>query len=790
MEKKSLTVLNIVSANAIEASPDLNVSGILQRVSGVTIDKGSSGEGEYAVLRGMDKRYNYTLVNGVKIPSPDNKNRYVPLNIFPGELLDRLEVSKSLTPDMEGDAAGGVINMIMKDAPSRRTFNINLSTGYSSNLFNDKITKFDKTDITGHSPRGKHGSDYSASVGDFRNGTSKLSSKQAIPDIIGGMVFGDRFFSEKLGMIAALSYQKRTKRTESVFFNDIMNQTETNVRLTSINERTYSEEQTQYGAHLKFDYYFSENNKLEWCNSIIGSRNAQTREGITTNLSLNYNPEVGNALQNIQTRSRISNQDILASTLKGEHSLSRFFTFDWATVASFAINERPDQTYINLENLMQSNESLVTAENAERRWEKNTVRDFAGYLNLKYLKKFDNSDLSFKTGGMYRDKKRTNDFVTYRFTPSAETRPVMGNDFNTIDEIDWKLVNPKGSVGPLNYEASENIAAGYVMGTFENKYFNIITGVRVEHTLQSYIMEFPNADDSPEGKQDYYDILPSLALKFKAGDKNNIRASYFRSVNRPGFFEIVPYSIINEDYTEYGNKDLKRAVIDNVDFRWEFFPSNNEQIMSGVFYKKITDPIEYAYYTKNSRQFGYGPANLGDAINVGLELDFIKYIRNFGIKANYTYTHSAITTPKTLYTTDENGVLKREEVDQTRPLVNQAPHVANLSLLYKSTKYNFDAQIAGVFTGEKIIIASHYLDSDYWEQANFNIDFSAEKRFRTGFSVFIKANNLLPRPSRRYIKGTNEYNKAFPMQNTYTDKTLIREDLNYTSIMVGFRYKM
>ena len=60
-------------------------------MSGVTVERNSSGEGQYAILRGMDKRYNYTLVNGVKIPSPDNKNRFVPLDIFPSEMLDRLE---------------------------------------------------------------------------------------------------------------------------------------------------------------------------------------------------------------------------------------------------------------------------------------------------------------------------------------------------------------------------------------------------------------------------------------------------------------------------------------------------------------------------------------------------------------------------------------------------------------------------------------------------------------------------------------------------------------------------
>lgn len=80
----------------------------------------------------MDKRYNYTLVNGVKIPSPDNKNRFVPLDIFPSEMLDRLEVTKSLTANLEGDGIGGAVNLVMKDAPSERQFTVNLSTGYNA----------------------------------------------------------------------------------------------------------------------------------------------------------------------------------------------------------------------------------------------------------------------------------------------------------------------------------------------------------------------------------------------------------------------------------------------------------------------------------------------------------------------------------------------------------------------------------------------------------------------------------------------------------------------------------
>jgi len=110
--------------------PDITAAGALQRISGVTMQRTSnSGEAQYAIIRGMDKRYNYTLVNGIKIPSPDNKNRYVPMDIFPSELLARIEVIKALTPDMEGDAIGGAMNLVLKDAPEKLLVKATVSMG-------------------------------------------------------------------------------------------------------------------------------------------------------------------------------------------------------------------------------------------------------------------------------------------------------------------------------------------------------------------------------------------------------------------------------------------------------------------------------------------------------------------------------------------------------------------------------------------------------------------------------------------------------------------------------------
>ena len=437
VERTSANILNIMSANSIEVSPDLDVAGVLQRMSGVVLDKGSSDNQQYAILRGMDKRYNYTLVNGVKIPSPDDANRYVPLNIFPSDLLDRLEVTKSLTADMEGDATGGVVNMVMKNAPSRFTFNANIAAGYNTSNIEHKFTGFDHGNITTEAPREAFGTDYSATLGDFKKGTTTLDYYHPMPDIVAGITVGSRLFDNRFGFIFAGSLQNNYRTKSSLFFTDNMYQRETAVRLSDMRERTYSEQQLQTGLHLKLDYTFNVNNDIEWYNAFFSNISNQVRESAETNLSLNYDPENGDMLQTLETRARQTKQRIFASTLTGHHNNLLFdgFSIDWTAEYADARYNRPDNTYTNLENLVQSNVSVITADNGQRRFEHNSDRDIAGYLNLKYDRKIGRFDLSAKVGGMYRDKSRDNTHITYNFTPGGASRPVMGEDFNSIDQI-------------------------------------------------------------------------------------------------------------------------------------------------------------------------------------------------------------------------------------------------------------------------------------------------------------------------------------------------------------------
>lgn len=797
IEQRSLQLINVVSGRAIEASPDLTVAAVVQRVSGISLERSSSGEGQYAIIRGMDKRYNYTLVNGVKIPSPDNKYRYVPLDIFPAELLERLEIYKTLTPNMEGDAIGGAVNMVMKDAPEKLQLNANLAAGYSQLFIDRKFMGFDASDINHKSPYEINGKSYKATPSDFTKGPIDYTSKHPAPSVVGGISIGNRYFNNKFGILLAGSYQDNYRGNNSTFYGSSVVSTDKVSKVTSKEERQYSEHNKRYGAHAKLDYAFNPNHKLSFYNAYVNLNSQQLRDVKSVDFSSGYDPENGNAKLNYATRSRLTEQQIYNSTLQGNHQLiPEKLKIHWSAVYSFAKNDVPDQNNINAlgirENFVDRRTYIPAIGDAyTHRWERNTEEDKAGYIDITYKVAVADSKIEFAAGGMYRDKQRSNFFNQYIFTNSNPTA-LYGVDFNKYTDITWTVKNQTGAVdNALTYDASEKLSTGYGMVTLNNKDLEVIAGLRVEHTDQGYKMLFPAAELRPYGSQVYTDFLPSINLKYKLNEQQQLRASYFRALNRPGFYELVPGTgLIQDDYKEKGNPDLKRATADSYDLRYEFFPNGNDQLLVGAFFKNIKNPIEYSFQADPIRPQDtyYLPGNFGNARNYGLELDYIKFFHEFGIKANYTYTHSRITTPKNSRIRDEQGDLKTISVDQTRPLYGQSEHIGNISLLYKGGKKGFDAQLAAAFTGPRINTVSQFLDNDLWQQGFVQMDASAEKRFKNKLSIFVKAGNLLNTPAKLFIKGTNPANAGLTTESN--GKTVIRVDYYKQTYLLGLRYKI
>jgi len=818
-ERTSSNLLNVISARSIELSPDQNVANVVQRMPGVTLDKSSSGVGQYAMLRGMDKRYSYTLINGIKIPSTNSKHRYVPLDIFPSDLVDRVEVSKVLTPDMEGDAISGAVNMIMKNAPDRFTVKANMYAGYAQYFSNNDYLYFDTKPIHLKSPYEENPQGYLATPADFPKENLDVKNDIETPVNFGaGLTIGDRFFHNKLGIIFAGSYQNMYKGTNSTLFGSDISLDGNNLPLlTDYRIRSYSNKTASYGLHSKIDFQFNPNHRIQLYTAYMDFENLQVRETDNINLQVSYDPENGTFTRTHSSRLEYNIQNLLNNTLQGDHKFGRHFSVNWSAVYSKADNSTPNQTTVsyntNLKDSARYNWYIDPKNGSQRLWRHNSDLDKAGYLNLKYTASIGGAKAEFSAGGLYRRKTRTSFYNNYTINPYYPEKITVkynaagkiisridtsayagyGYDWNRYSEVKWdKLINPGGAVATSeNFDAQEYMTSAYGMFFLDFSRLEVKGGLRFEQTQQGYSMKYPIGEAHPHQDTTYNDFLPSLIFRYSLTASQNLHLSYYRATNKPGFLEIVPCPIVGDDYTSRGNFDLRQAVADNFDLRWELFSAGLDQFMAGVFYKDIKDAIEYSFVgvQGNSHEVNLTPINVPEAKNYGLEIDFIKFYREFGIKGNYTYTSSNITTEKLAHLT---GVISRDSVatlSEKRPLYGQSAHVGNISLLYKNVKNGLNAQLAFSYTGDRIYNVSEYINNDQWQKGFWQMDASAEKSFKSGWGIFVKAHNLLNTHVLVYIKGSNPENAEFP-EHEITDKnTFIRDDYSEPSYLVGIRYK-
>jgi len=397
---------------------------------------------------------------------------------------------------------------------------------------------------------------------------------------------------------------------------------------------------------------------------------------------------------------------------------------------------------------------------------------------------------------MFRDKKREGYFDIYTFKPfdpEKENNPrelVKGVDWNNYDEVkmEFKGVDP---LDPLNNNATERIWATYFSSKLTIDRLQIIAGLRYENTDQGYALKYESYVAKNASQQVYGDWLPSVHLKYGIHTDANLRLSYYKAINRPSFFEILPYWMVFDDYTERGNPDLKRGIAQNIDLRYEVFPRSSEQFMVGMFYKHIKDPIEYGFIQLGSATY-YSPVNNGTAYNYGLEMDYIKYFNWLGIKANYTFTQSQITTAKKLFvqeSDDPDRTSTVPTVNQTRPLYGQAAHVANLSLLLHTPRSGWDAQLSVSYTSNRLVVVSQFYNDDTYQSGYFPMDASVEKKFKCGVSIFGKASNLLNSRMTQYVKINKMNEMRDPRLAMYNGGVLDRREQYWQNITIGMKYK-
>ena len=171
-QRSAGNIKNVVSRDQMEKFPDQNVADVLQRLPGIALES-DHGEGRYVQIRGAEATLNTTTINGVKVPSPEDV-RKISLDIIPSYSLGSVEVTKAITPDMDGDAIGGHVNLITKNA-----------FDYDGQFIEAKVAG-------GHRPLyGKSGS-------------------------MGAFTYGNQFMNGTLGLIVSSSFEFNDMKTDNI----------------------------------------------------------------------------------------------------------------------------------------------------------------------------------------------------------------------------------------------------------------------------------------------------------------------------------------------------------------------------------------------------------------------------------------------------------------------------------------------------------------------------------------------------------------------------------------------
>ncbi|HEY5326022.1 MAG TPA: TonB-dependent receptor, partial [Mucilaginibacter sp.] len=655
------------------------------------------------------------------------------------------------------------------------------------------------------------------------------------PNADASLTIGDRFLNNKLGVVFSGTYRNdyagnntfQVVQGNTVGTAPNINSQDSETNFQDSYNRKYSSQLNRIGTIASIDYKFNDNNSINLFGTYLQLNEYRVRQtedlvyGGYSYKGYHYTNEIDNL-----TETRSDLQSIYNITLKGKHKISNAFSFDWTLANSEAFHKQPDvaefQTHYNTSPDYNTghneptpgspgSSTFVTPDiingpvyvgSESRIWVHNTDKDISGYLNLHIDTKVFGHTALFSTGLIVRHKNRDN-FVDKYDLPHGFDSGSIYEQYVSVQASTFTFApspdNARGSSfsDPGVYTFEENVQGLYGMVNYliSNR-FNIIFGLRAENTYQYYDSSLPATFAGKSASVTYTDYLPSINAKYQLSDNQAIRASYFQSILRPAYADLIPYpdATTNDTYVTVGNYNLQHTTINNYDLRYEVFPGAFDELLVGAFFKYLINPIEQQFTNTTNSNVGTGsslvlmPVNLGNAHNYGLEFSAKKFFGDIGIGANYTYTNSLITSLKEI---DVTNAVAIQFKNQTRPLQGQASNLGNLSLLYKNTKNGLDAQLALSYKGESIQAVSKYYDLDTWEKASVNLDFSAQKTFGKRYTLFVKVNNILNTPYELLIKQNNINNYVgilkYPHQES-PNYTTVEYDQYYARYNLGFRF--
>ena len=761
VQKKSVGVIDGMSAQTFQKTGDNNLGSAIKRVTGVSVQGG-----KYVYVRGLGDRYTKTILNGMAIPSLDPDKNAVQIDIFPTSVLQNVMVYKTFTPDLYGDFTGGIVDVETKSFPDEKTTKISMGASYiPGQHFNSEYVSYEggSTDFLA-----------------FDDGTRKrpLKRKAFIPD---NAVGGSLLESQTRSFTPIMNAERSTSFMNYNFSINHGNQINRTKATWGYNAVLNYRNQTKYYADylsrsryriFPFDKSVIELDRLEEIRGDAGFNTAMwsalatgalkyTNHSITTTLlhSRSAETQAQDRLKvNVEESNRLledvltySQRSLTNCIVNGKHSFGKH-SIDWRNSFTISRVYDPDFRVTSLSIFDGFPELDLGAGSKINRFFRD-LNELNESFKVDYKLNLDNikEGTYIKAGALFTTKSRSFRVDNYIFGLRSDTREVDTDvDLLFSPENIWTAQTDRGifvqgSEQPNNiFDASQNIIGLYAMNVaklFSN--IKVTYGLRVETTQMFYTGENTLGEKFDNDKTlDVVDLLPSLNLVYTLVDDMNIRASANRTIARPTFREKSGAEILDpiEDFIYAGNIDLERTTINNYDLRWEYFFKPGQVVSVSGFFKQFDKHIETVFLPTNTKTVSY--RNTAQANVYGVELEIKKnmaflfgntpYWKYFDLGGNVSLIRSAVDIKSlvlneatefeeelTEHDLRVNNAREGEEIPDTRPMAGQSPYMINGFINWKERYSNVAINISYNVQGEALtIVGSGNLPDVYTKPFN------------------------------------------------------------------------
>jgi len=722
-------VLQVLPSEVIRSLPNANMADAIGRLPSVTLER-DEGEGKYVQIRGTEPRLTNVTLDGVNVASPESGIRQIKLDTIPADLVESVEINKTLQANQDADGIGGSVNLVTKTAGERPTISFGGAGGYTP-IVNGRPA-VESTGTLGQ----RFGQDKRWGVligGSYDWNGRGIDDLEPVPDQATNLpgqpthyeamdIREYRYYRSRWGI--AGSSDRKLGEGSNIYLHGLYSD------FKNYGDRwVYSLTDNTPGLQLLGSNGCPTDATGTTVAPCTGtpSFNAQIRrpdygigslilggKHVLSSTWVAWDGSFGRSRQ-IENGDPTASFDSTLATSNCQYDPSATKSVYRPQFSTACFTEAFDPTTLALSKI-QRNHGLTAQVNLQitgavgKRYHigshTSTIEIGGRFRNAH---KFDNSiGIEYDANSTVLLSQFPNRLTNNNYYDKSYT---LGPNPNFNDVFAYYFANQGNfSVAPPDmtsqYDLVEKVSAGYVMNTIDlNSRVRLVAGLRVEGTNLGTAA--PAFDDSgnfvglTKANGSYVKVLPSASLRFALDNNTNLRLVYGRGLSRPDPQDIaqaVTFAVGGAINTaSLGNPNLKAETGDNFDVLLQHYLNPFGAIEGGFFYKRLTDPIVSTSKIVDNFQPAptaplgtyqlTQPVNAGDAWVYGFEVSYIQHLtflpsvlRNFGVSANYGYTDS-----------QASGIPGR--TDKPR-LVRSAPHTWNVSPTFDYKRFSFRAGLS------------------------------------------------------------------------------------------------